>query len=73
MQAYERGSKEHLWYIYSVTSQDGHPLGNEKMVVLQRWPSYRGDFYQGSLKDLYIWGMKKCPSYRGGRLKGWPS
>ena len=27
---------------YSETSQDRHPLMNEKMAVLQRWPSYGG-------------------------------
>ena len=25
---------------YSETSQDGHPSGNAKLAVLQRWPSY---------------------------------
>ena len=26
--------------LYSKTSQDGHPSGNAKVAVLQRWPSY---------------------------------
>ena len=26
--------------VYSKTSQNGHPLGNAKLAVLQRWPSY---------------------------------
>ena len=34
-------------FAYSETSQDGHPLGNEKLAVLQRWPSYGGH----SIKD----------------------
>ena len=29
--------------VYSKTSQNGHPLGNAKLAVLQRWPSY-GNF-----------------------------
>ena len=33
-----------LNFKYSETSEDGHPLGNEKVAVLQRWPSYRGQF-----------------------------
>ena len=33
-----------LNFRYSETSEDGHPLGNEKVAVLQRWPSYRGQF-----------------------------
>ena len=31
----------------SKTSQDGHPSGNAKVVVLQRWPSY------GNLHSVY--------------------
>ena len=29
-----------VWETYSKTSQDGHPSGNVKLAVLQRWPSY---------------------------------
>ena len=33
-----------LNFKFSETSEDGHPLGNEKVAVLQRWQSYRGHF-----------------------------
>ena len=32
---------------YSRTSQDGHPSGNAKLAVLQRWPSCGGIIFGG--------------------------
>ena len=45
---------------YSRTSQDGHPSGNAKLAVLQRWQSYRG----GLMGDLL------CGTPYGGPLLG---
>ena len=42
--------KGRFWYIwlYSRTSQDGHPLGNAKVSVLWRWPSYGGPLFNNN-------------------------
>ena len=58
-----------LLYIYSKTSLRRTSSGNEKVSVLERWPSYRGHF---ALKQP-VWDQKKCPSYRGVRLMRCPS
>ena len=40
-------------YFYSKTSQDGHPSGNAKVAVLQRWPSY-GNLHSSAIESENI-------------------